>query len=128
MNLVSSRNPQRHMIFRNDETEIGRWLGREFPDHWELFVYFHHDTGNYVIGAWCNSDKTAFRDVLNLGPFGIMRLDRDQLQGRLNPAGTDKDLSDLLEQQEYAEARRMTDESYIDSEQRKPRKIQVTAT
>jgi len=125
MNLVSARNPARHLVFENDQTEIGRFLGREFPDNPELFVYFHHHTGAYVIGAWENSAHSHFHDVLNLGPGGICGLDTDKLRQRLSPTITGRQMIDGMNTEAYRESRQMTDESMEAWERGQPRKIQI---
>ena len=60
------RNSQ-HMIVH---PELEGWLRREIPDHRareSLFVYYHRQTGNYVIAEWI-SPRRYFQDVLNIGP------------------------------------------------------------
>ena len=117
MNLVSRRNPYRHKVFANDETELGRWLGREFPDHRELFVYFHCETGNYVVGAWESSDKAAFHDVLNIGPDCTWGWNKAKLIDRLNPPDP-REWIDGVADEEYRDNRARTDESLTASEKR----------
>ena len=125
MNLISTLNRKRHLLFDNDQTEIGRWLDREFPGNRELFVYFHHDTGNWVIGAWQNNEHSMFYDMINLGPTGMANVSKDELQKRLSPLLDWRQVTQGMQNEEYRELRQLTDDSMIDSEKRHKRKIQI---
>ncbi len=125
MNMISRLNPRRHCVFKGRQTEVGRWLGREFPRNGELFVYFHRLEGNWVIAAWETRERSVFHDVLNLGPSGYRNLSRQRLQSRLNPLMSGRELRRALAAAEYKDLRLMTDESMTDAEGRRPRKIQI---
>lgn len=125
MNMVSRLNSRRHCVFKGGQTEVGRWLGREFPRNGELFVYFHYLEGTWVIAAWENRQHSLFHDVLNLGASGYRNLSRERLQERLHPVMNGREMRRALEADEYKDLRRMTDESMTDAESRHPRKIQI---
>ena len=117
MQLISRLDPLRHKVFQNDETELGRWLGRECPDHRTLFVYFHCQTGNYVLAQWVSSDQQSFTDVLNIGQDCSAGWDKATVQRRLNPQDARLWLEDVADE-EYRDARTATDESFLNSERR----------
>jgi hypothetical protein len=125
--LPCKYNPRRHFVEISGETEIGRWLEREFPETPGLFLYLHLETGNWVIARWLNDYRCKFHDVLNLG-YDFRRFSRDEsveLRRRLSGRNYNKQIKEAIANYEYREARRLTDQSYISSEKRRKRKVQV---
>ena len=117
---------KRHLIIKNDATELGRWLDREFPVSLGLFVYFHLQTGNYVVAQWVGVGK--FCDVINAGPV-IQRFGHDravELRRRLYKPTNRQEMHRDLKDRDYRQRRNEADESWIDHEtKRVKRKIQI---
>ena len=124
---MSSYNPRRHAVVNKKDLEMGRWLDREFPGDWGLFVYFHLDTRCWVIARWRSYPQAQFDDLLNLGnDIGCFNHRKAYaLRERLLSTPDHRGLGSLLEKQEYRFNRSMTDKSMIESENRQPRKVQI---
>jgi len=125
--LPCKYNPRRHFVEVSGNTETGRWLEKEFPETPGLFLYLHLETGNWVIARWENDYHNRFFDVLNVGG-DFRRLSRgeiNELRRRLSFRSYNKQMGSILAANEYRDARRLTDRSYVRSEKRRRRKVQV---
>ena len=118
---------KKHYVLNNSQTELGRWLDREFPKVRGLFVYFHLSSRNWVIARWTSRIKSLFDDVVNIGNLGPLMGPAKAylLRERLLTINDHKGIIEDMNMKEYRENRFLTDESMIDSEKRKPRKVQV---
>jgi len=124
--MYSYFDPQRHLL-ATGETELGRWLGKEFPDIPGLFVYFHRKTGKWVIAKWMSYPKMYFEDILNLGPF-LQTVNRDtigKLRSRLCPAMTPHQISEAIRDERYRELRELDDKSILRRERKSPCKCSI---
>jgi len=118
--------PRRHLLLKTGAAELSRWLDREFPARLGLFVYFHRQTGNYVVGKWLK--KGEFIDVINIGPslsfFG--RAEALELKRKCYRPTSNRFLRKMLADADYLKRRRTADESWENHERyRVPRKIQI---
>jgi len=86
------------------------WLQRE-TDTPELFVYFHEETGNYVLAAWLREpdifkEITTFQTPPNLSGWGLPSLEKVQSQ-LVGVAEVARQVEENLRGYEYEERRKM---------------------
>jgi len=125
--MLMTWNPRWHRVTNHSDTELSRWVSREFPDVRGLFVYFHQDAGNWVIARWHNRTAGEFYDVFVVGPSlgGFTRYNALEVRKRLRQPYESRQMAERIRDESYREKRRMTDESMTDAERRRKRKIQV---
>ncbi|HUT12454.1 MAG TPA: hypothetical protein VMY42_18290 [Thermoguttaceae bacterium] len=61
----------RHWIPPQPVGEVGRWLRAEFPNHRDLFIYFHRRAGTWVVAMWMQRDVSA-KELYVLGPQPVL--------------------------------------------------------
>jgi len=124
---ASYYTPARHMLLERKRTELGRWLQKEFPAKLGLFLYFHRQTGNFVVAQWNGPGR--FYDIMNCGPFAIYHFtgeQRTELKRRMTRPTVSRWLRNILRDNEYRRMRQTADESYEDHfRHRTRRKVQI---
>lgn len=85
--------PTRHCILASHKTALGRWLERNRTRLTDaLFLYFHRNTHNYVVGKWTNPSAGLFKDMFILGrsPWNFMEGDMTALAAAISPTTPEK--------------------------------------
>jgi len=125
--LITSYSQRRHRILRNKDSEIGRWIDKEFPDILGLFIYFHLQTARFILACWRNQWAGRFEEILTFErhPCCSTRKELQEIVRRIRrPFGAKTKLGEI-ERQEYLQDRNLTDNSMEEFQRRSPRKIQI---